>query len=33
MVFSDFKTILDVQKRYKIKYAEVSFIVSEVLPN
>lgn len=31
MAFSDFKTIADVQKRYKIKYAEVNFIVSQEL--
>jgi hypothetical protein len=29
MAFSDFKTIADVQKKYKIKYTEVDFIVSQ----
>jgi len=31
MAFSDFKTIADVQKRYKIKYTQANFIVSEEL--
>lgn len=31
MTFSDFKTIADVQKRYKIKYTEFNFIVSQEL--
>lgn len=31
MAFSDFKTISDVQKRYKIKYTQANFIVSEEL--
>lgn len=31
MAFSDFKTIADVQKRYKIKYAQASFMVGEEL--
>jgi hypothetical protein len=31
MAFSDFKTIADVQKRYKIKYTQADFIVSEEL--
>ncbi len=31
MAFSDFKTISDVQKRYKIKYTEENFIVSQEL--
>ncbi|NEP86060.1 MAG: hypothetical protein F6K18_04075 [Okeania sp. SIO2C2] len=34
MAFSDFKTISDVQKKYRIKYSEENFIVSqELLPS
>ncbi len=31
MAFSDFKTISDVQKKYKIKYTEAKFIISQAL--
>jgi len=34
MAFSDFKNIADVQKKYKIKYKEESFVfVQELFPS